>query len=51
MKKIIKKIWNIRSLLLFALTILITMQMIAYNVEQIDKQENESYTTSIVEKR
>ncbi len=51
MKKILKKIWNIRGLLLFSLTVLISMQMIAYNVEQIDKQENESYTTSIVEKR
>jgi len=50
MKKILKKIWNIRGLLLFSLTVLISMQMIAYNVEQIDKQENESYTTSIVEK-
>jgi len=41
MKKILKKIWNIRGLLLFSLTVLISMQMIAYNVEQIDKQENE----------
>lgn len=49
MKKIINKIWNIRGLLLFALTILISMQMIAYNVEKIDEQEsNQSYT---VEKR
>lgn len=51
MKKIINKIWNIRGLLLFALTVLISMQMIAYNVEKIDKQENESYTTVEIEKR
>lgn len=51
MKKIIKKIWNIRGLLLFTLTILISMQMIAYNVEKINEQENESYTTVEIEKR
>lgn len=49
MKKIIKKIWNIRGLLLFTLSILIAMQMIAYNAEKINEQENnQAYT---VEKR
>lgn len=50
MKKIINKIWSIRGLLLFALTVLITIQMIAYNAEVINEQEkNQAYTT--VEKR